>query len=390
MTKPLSDATVERVTRALRADITATLGAGFTFDLDSFVEDGRRTHSIRMTGMSSYYDSDEHFMGGVVDDVQQYIHDLFIDTTWPACPRHPHHPMWLRGDWWCCGEDRISRLGELALLQPGPAHAAAGPVLKTVALATNVRLTYAEQGDPDGIPVVLLHGFTDSWRSFERVLPHLPETIRALALTQRGHGDSERPASGYLSYDFAADIAAFLDALGLERAVIVGHSMGATNGQWFAIDYPDRVSALLLAASFTSYRSNPVAMEFWESAVSTLADPIDPAFVREFQQSTLAQPIPAPFLETVIRESQKVPARVWREAFQGFLEDDVAPDLGRINAPTLIVWGDLDSFCRRVDQDALLEAIPHARLIVYEKTGHALHWEHPERFAVDLIAFVKA
>jgi hypothetical protein len=94
---PLSEATVERVTQALRADITATLGAGFTFDLDSFVEDGRRTHSIRITGMSSYYGGDEHFIGGVVDDVQQYIHDTFIDTTWPACPRHPNHPLWLRG-----------------------------------------------------------------------------------------------------------------------------------------------------------------------------------------------------------------------------------------------------------------------------------------------------
>ena len=263
------------------------------------------------------------------------------------------------------------------------------PAIKTAALATNVRLAYAEQGDPDGIPVVLLHGFTDSWRSFERVLPHLPGTIRALALTQRGHGESERPASGYRSYDFAADIAAFLNALGLERAVLVGHSMGATNAQRFAIDYPDRVSALLLAASFTSYRSNPVAMEFWESAVSKLADPIDPAFVREFQKSTLSQPVPAAFLETVIRESLKVPARVWREAFEGFLEDDVAPDLGRIKAPTLVVWGELDSFCRRVDQDALLEAIPHARLIVYEKTGHALHWEQPERFAADLMAYLQ-
>ena len=144
----------------------------------------------------------------------------------------------------------------------------------------------------------------------------------------------------------------------------------------------------MLAASFASYRSNPIAREFWDSAVSHLTDPIDPAFVREFQESTLAQPIPAAFLETVIKESLKVPARVWQEAFEGFLADDVAPDLARIKTPTLIVWGELDNFCRKVDQDALLEAIPHARFLVYEKTGHALHWERPERFAADLVAFV--
>jgi alpha-beta hydrolase superfamily lysophospholipase len=56
-----------------------------------------------------------------------------------------------------------------------------------------------------GVPVILLHGITDSWRSFEPVLPHLPASIRAFALSQRGHGDSERPAAGYHPRDFAAD-----------------------------------------------------------------------------------------------------------------------------------------------------------------------------------------
>ena len=65
-------------------------------------------------------------------------------------------------------------------------------------------------------------------------------------------------------------------------------------------------------------------MEFWESAVSRLTDPIDPGFVREFQESTLAQPVPQAFLDTIVQESLKVPARVWRAAFEGFLEDDFA------------------------------------------------------------------
>ena len=56
-----------------------------------------------------------------------------------------------------------------------------------------VRLPYVEQGDPDGTPVLLLHGITDSQRSWEPVLPLLPESIRAIAVTMRGHGDAERP-----------------------------------------------------------------------------------------------------------------------------------------------------------------------------------------------------
>jgi non-heme chloroperoxidase len=91
-----------------------------------------------------------------------------------------------------------------------------------------------------------------------------------------------------------------------------------------------------------------------------------------------------------VLESLKVPARVWRAAFEGFLEDDFAGEFGKIKAPTLIVWGARDTFCPRHDQDTILEAITGARLVVYENAGHALHWEEPERFAADLVAFVKS
>ncbi len=77
--------------------------------------------------------------------------------------------------------------------------------------------------------------------------------------------------------------------------------------------------------------------------------------MREFQESTLARPVPQAFLDTVVQESLKVPARVWHAAFAGFMEDACAGELGKITAPTLIVWGTRDAFCPRRDQDALLE-----------------------------------
>jgi non-heme chloroperoxidase len=69
-------------------------------------------------------------------------------------------------------------------------------VIHYVELPSRVKLPYVEQGDPSGVPVVLLHGFLDSWRSFEPMLSHLPESIHAFALTQRGHGDASRPTAG--------------------------------------------------------------------------------------------------------------------------------------------------------------------------------------------------
>jgi pimeloyl-ACP methyl ester carboxylesterase len=263
------------------------------------------------------------------------------------------------------------------------------PVARTVELSTGVRLPYVEQGDAAGVPLLLLHGVTDSWRSFEPVLPHLPASLHVFALTQRGHGDADRPAVGYRTRDFAADVAAFASALGLPRLVVAGHSMGATNAQRFAIDHPERTVGLVLASSFARYRGNPAVQEFWDSALSGLADPVPPGLVREFQESTVAQPLPPGLLDTMVRESLKAPARVWRAAFEGFLEDDVAGDLGKITAPTLVLWGARDTLCSRADQDALLGAIAGARLLVYESAGHAIHWEEPERFAADLVAFVE-
>jgi non-heme chloroperoxidase len=262
------------------------------------------------------------------------------------------------------------------------------PTTRSIELPGRVTLEYVEQGDRTGVPVLLLHGVTDSWRSFERVLPYLPASIRAFALTQRGHGDSGRPAAGYRTRDFATDVAAFADALSLGPAVIVGHSMGSTNAMRFAIDHPGRTRGLVLVAAFASYRNNTEAVALWESAVSQLADPIDPAFVREFQESTLAQPVPPAYLDAVVRESLKVPARVWRAAFEGFFEDDFTGEMGTITAPTLVMWGTRDSLCSRADQDALLAAIAGSRRVVHENAGHALHWEEPERFAAELVAFV--
>jgi pimeloyl-ACP methyl ester carboxylesterase len=258
---------------------------------------------------------------------------------------------------------------------------------RSVELRPGLRLPYVEQGDPGGVPVLLLHGVTDSWRSFERVLPHLPASLRVFALTQRGHGDADRPATGYRARDFADDVAAFTRALGLGPVVIVGHSMGATNAVRFALDHPARTLGLVLVAAFAGYRDNPVVTDFVRTGVARLEDPIDPAFVREFQRTTLAQPVPPDFFETVVGESLKVPARVWRAAFAAFLEDDGVGERGGIAAPTLVVWGARDAFCPRADQDALVGAIAGARLLVYERAGHAVHWEEPERFAADLAAF---
>ena len=153
-------------------------------------------------------------------------------------------------------------------------------------MSTGVSLPYVEQGDPDGVPIVFLHGVTDSWRSFEFFLPFLPQRFHAFALTQRGHGNADKPESGYLMSDFAADLASFMDIVGIGSAVVVGSSMGSTVAQRFAVAYPDRVRGVVLLAAFHSYHDKPELIAFKEEMIDGLVDPIDRAIAQEFQQST--------------------------------------------------------------------------------------------------------
>jgi non-heme chloroperoxidase len=89
-----------------------------------------------------------------------------------------------------------------------------------------------------------------------------------------------------------------------------------------------------------------------------------------------------------VAESLKVPAYVWQEAFSGFLQDDFSDELHKIEAPTLIIWGDRETFSPGSDQEQLVAAIQDSQLIVYSNAGHSLHWEQPKRFVADLASFI--
>ena len=263
-----------------------------------------------------------------------------------------------------------------------------GPTVRSIELPGRVKLPYVEQGDPSSVPVVLLHAIADSWRSFELVLSHLPESIHALAPTQRGHGGASCPERGYHPRDFAADLAAFMDALHLQAAVVVGASSGGFVARRFAIDHPKRTLGLVFLGSPANLRDKSGVQEMWTSTFSKLDDPIDPDLVREFAKGTLARLVPRAVLETIVGENLKVPARVWRETFKGLLEDDSLGELDKIEAPTLVVWGDRDAILPHGDQESLAAAIAGSRLLVYEGAGHAFYWEEPGRVAADLATFI--
>jgi non-heme chloroperoxidase len=258
------------------------------------------------------------------------------------------------------------------------------PRFATTRLANGLQVHYAEQGDPGGETILFLPAYADSWFSYSRVLALLPARYHAYAVDQRGHGDSERPACCYGVDDFAADAVAFLDAAGIQRATLVGHSGSCLTARRAAVKHPDRVAGLMLIGAPLSL-AKPAVLAF-QAAVHALEDPVPADFVRRFQAGAVHVPLPEGFLEGLVAESGNLPARVWKHALDGLVAFDDAADLARITAPTLLIWGDYDAVVSLEDQQRLTEAIPNARLKVYPETGHSPHWERPERVAADLDA----
>jgi pimeloyl-ACP methyl ester carboxylesterase len=178
---------------------------------------------------------------------------------------------------------------------------------------------------------------------------------------------------------------AFMDAVDLDAAVLVGSSSAGDTARRFAVDHPDRVLGLVLIGAFHTFPADAPAVVEMRREIAELVDPVDPAFVRGFVAGTAGGAVPGAFLREMVEESCKVPAHVWRKTLDGLL--DAAPTTGMIDAPTLVIWGDQDPICPRSEQDALLAAIPSAKLRTYPRAGHLVHWEHPERVADDIAAF---
>jgi non-heme chloroperoxidase len=159
---------------------------------------------------------------------------------------------------------------------------------KSVNLSSGVMLPFAKHGDSSGVPVALLHGVTDSRQHLE--FSHSPESLHVFAHTQRSHGDAEYPISESRLQDFTKAIAAFMGAVGLESAIIVGTSARGSVVQRLARDAAKRSSGLVLMGSFVAYHNKPASVEFYNAAIVPLLASIDPAFTLEFRQGTLAKP----------------------------------------------------------------------------------------------------
>ena len=274
-----------------------------------------------------------------------------------------------------------------AAAQPSVNQASWTSLKKEVRLPNGIRLAYVEAGDPKGEPLLLLHGYTDSSRSFSPMVPYLSR-YRLLIPDQRGHGASDAPECCYGSSQFAYDARLFLDALGVKRAAVAGHSLGSMVAISLAADYPDRVSKIVLIGSTALV---PVKRGDWlyENAAA-VKDRLDPAtqFAKDWHPGNQPTPVDPAFAEAVNADLYRIPGHVWRGVMRELSSVPVGRHAADVKAPVLVLSGGKDPLFPAEHHQSLLKAFPQAKAHVFPELGHNPNWEKPEQVAAAMTAFL--
>lgn len=241
--------------------------------------------------------------------------------------------------------------------------------------------------------VILIHGYADSWYSFKGVIDFLPDSFCALAPSLLGHGRSSKPLRPYSIEGYAEDILDFMRSIGVERATLVGHSMGSFVAQCVALKAPQMVSQLVLIGTAVTADNLPLRGLYNE--VLRLPDPIPAEFISAFQGGTCVGPLdPSMSMDEILSESSLLPAHVWLEALKGLIgyrtADFDESALHALKTPTLVLGGTQDEIFSEAAQRRLAAALPNAMISLDPTCGHSPNWEHPQRTASQIADFVLA
>ena len=185
--------------------------------------------------------------------------------------------------------------------------------VRDLRLTTGITVPCLVRGSAHAPPLLLLHAWGESRRSFDRLVPLLTD-FRVYAPDLRGQGEADKPADGYSLAEQAGDAAAILDALHVPKAFVLGSSSGGYVAQQLAVGYPGRVAALVLVGSPLSLRARPA----FADEVDRLTDPVDEDWVRNsLSWFPLLHAVPRGFIEDRVQDGVRMPAHAWKRILEG-------------------------------------------------------------------------
>ena len=242
-------------------------------------------------------------------------------------------------------------------------------------LADGRRLAFIDTGGKRPV-LVLLHGFTDSSRSFVPMMPFLDQ-FRLVALDLPGHGASDALGPQTIA-PMIDDVVDLIKSMGLGRFGLVGHSMGSSVATGVAARLGPAVTALILLAGARRPRLDNNAII---DPIRAFIDPINPEdpFFNDWLHTTL--PVDMDFLKLVRKEAAAVGASVWNELLGDFPNIDLAVWADAVTAPVLSIGGSEDRLFSAMDRAELELVFGRCDTKILAGLGHSPHWESPETVA---------
>lgn len=254
-----------------------------------------------------------------------------------------------------------------------------------------VKIFYDTYGN--GTPIVFLHPWTtNAYIWYFQIFP-FARTNQVVAIDHRGHGRSDKPQSGYAIPIHASDVTAVLDALKIDRAILVGNSIGGMIAMQFALDHPERVKGLFILSSGTGVGAGmpkEVAAAFksdFEGTFGALLDGTISAKTRR-ERPEIVEVMKSHFLV-----ESNFPRHVFDSSFAdpaGVFNWNIAGQLSSIKAPTVVYAGAEDQATPVAANQLLADKIPGAKLNVIKDVGHFFQLEKPLEFNAALKEFVSA
>lgn len=255
------------------------------------------------------------------------------------------------------------------------------------------RVIHYDEWEGEGEPVILITGLGGYRASWRPIAEQLAPEFRVITLDNRDAGENDEETADYSVSDMANDVVALMDTLGIERAAVVGHSMGGFISLHLATEHPERVSRLVLVGTSPAagvaigQPFPPPPRESWivdpvERSMAASPPSYGPGFFEQHPEK-LAEIAEMARGNRITRDGYARQSRAINETH------DVRPRLGEITAPTLVIHGDADSSVSVKGGKLLLDGIPNAEMHVYPGVGHHPMREEPERFMNDLLTFLR-
>lgn len=268
-----------------------------------------------------------------------------------------------------------------------------------------VELYYEEHGSGD--PLLLVMGLAADSQAWMFQVPELSKHFRTVVFDNRGVGRSSKPAGPYTTAAMADDAVGVLDALGIERAHVLGVSMGGMISQEIALRHPKRVRSLVLACTYAE--PDAEIAEIRQGLTAQLGGSTDAAGGLQIDAASLdpmmffQQLMPRVFNPDYLQRELPTLIQIFSGALQwGFQMDAILGQvyatmghnctarLGSIAAPTMVITGDSDMLIPPRSSDALAAAIPGAKLVRVRGGSHAFNFETPDVFNAHVVEFLRS